>query len=246
MTSSSSDICSIFNELKIDVSITKARSTNSVPVSSLSSIETHSIASDEAHPNDSSSKCKFVNDEKFNFEKLIPDVEQNLCITSIIFYHFDNDKTFILVQKRSKVMSNANRICGPGGKVDPNETWATAIKREVFEESGIDMDQIDTTIWCVAHNLDGREVNTNREGRRVYNVVFAAEIPKDYSYVRPRDLDELDRNFVDLNQKIKNYHKWKDANELLTDRKYNLISFFRLHLKKFLRMVGDRKLGLEK
>ncbi len=172
-----------------------------------------------------------------DFETLIPNVKLKKCIVSIILYHLDEKENIhILVQKRSKLMRNAGEICGPGGTVDPNETWLEALIREVYEESGINLNQISTVIWPVSDNV--------KEDAPVYSVSFAAKIPKNYNYTEPSHIIELDKTFFDNTQtNIKNYHRWINIKSLF---KLNLLRFFRLNVNKFLKIRVKVEKSIEK
>lgn len=173
-----------------------------------------------------------------DFETLIPNVKLKKCIVSIILYHLDEKENIhILVQKRSKLMRNAGEICGPGGTVDPNETWLEALIREVYEESGINLNQISTVIWQVSDNF-------KQDDAPVYSVVFAAKIPKNYNYTEPSHIIELDQTFFDNTQtNIKNYHRWINTKSLF---KLNLLRFFRLNVNKFLKIRVKVEKSIEK
>lgn len=173
-----------------------------------------------------------------DFETLIPNIKVKKCIVSIILYHLDEKENIhILVQKRSKLMKNAGEICGPGGKVDPDETWLEALIREVQEESGIDLNQICTVIWSVSDNFKHNDAP-------VYSVVFAAKIPKNYSYVEPSHKIELDQKFYDYEQDdIKNYHRWINIKSLFS---LYLLRYFRLNLNKFLKIRNKVEKSIEK
>ena len=58
----------------------------------------------------------------------------------------DNGQTGLLFTKRSSTLRrNPREVCYPGGKVDDQESFIEAAKRETFEEIGISKDSID--VW---------------------------------------------------------------------------------------------------
>lgn len=61
-----------------------------------------------------------------------------------------------LVCKRSVVRPHAGKWEFPGGKVEPGETLAEALRRELLEELGIAAD-IGEELWQTQHRYAGRE-----------------------------------------------------------------------------------------
>jgi 8-oxo-dGTP pyrophosphatase MutT (NUDIX family) len=163
----------------------------------------------------------YPNEPDFNSIAIKDDVKA--AIISIILYTPDKKK--VLCQQRSELMTHPNEICGPGGRVDPNETWLEALFREVLEESGIDLKNMNIKIWCVYHNL-----NMKKDYK---NVVFAAEIPFDYKFVKPTHLNELNLKF----SKTENGHKWCNLYKLTHGYCGKLLNYFSLHLSQFERKL---------
>jgi 8-oxo-dGTP pyrophosphatase MutT (NUDIX family) len=152
------------------------------------------------------------------------------CITSIIFYNYYKGKIYILVQKRSKVMTHPGELCSPGGNIDEKETWIDGLRREILEEVGLDLDKTNLNLFCVHHDFGFKN-------KDMYNVVFAAKLNYHYKFIEPTHSDELDKDFCDYSQKkIKNYHRWIEKDKLLNEKEGRLLYFFKVNLIKFLKI----------
>ena len=167
-----------------------------------------------------------------NYETLAVDTTEKKAITSIVFYNSYKGKLYALVQRRSAIMTHKFEICGVGGRVDHGETWLGALKRELLEEAGIQLDDFNIDVWTVYSNLNDSE-------SKVQNVVFAAQLPYLYPFKKPSHLEELDQSFFDHRQgEQKNYHKWLRVDNLLNGKEGKVLFFFKEHLKQFLSKMG--------
>ena len=80
-------------------------------------------------------------------------------MTSIIVYKEDIDKgeyEFLLLQ-RSKNTKMGNMWNLPGGKVEEYETYEEAIKRELKEETNLDLEELDDFGYFMSSVEEGRE-----------------------------------------------------------------------------------------
>lgn len=70
-----------------------------------------------------------LNDENSPKVRLIP------AVNAVVF----NDRREVLLTKRSELVREPGKWCLPGGHFDPGEDWRTAVRREVFEEIGLEV-----------------------------------------------------------------------------------------------------------
>jgi 8-oxo-dGTP pyrophosphatase MutT (NUDIX family) len=172
-----------------------------------------------------------------------PDFENEIAVTSeykavvtLIFYHTFKQKVYILVQKRSSVMSHPGEVCGIGGNVEAGETWLEGLARECLEESGINLFSLDTTIWHLKNNFDNKKLKTTK------SICFVAKLDYKHSFVAPTHSEELDKSFYDETQgNIKNYHKWVHINDLLNGKGMMPLYYFRQDLFVFLKTYREKE-----
>jgi 8-oxo-dGTP pyrophosphatase MutT (NUDIX family) len=165
-----------------------------------------------------------------DYDIVVANTSEIQNITTIILYHFYHRKCYVLVQKRSNLMTHPGEICGPGGKCDPNETWLQSIARETKEECGYDISSCEKgTLWVATHNL-------NDVKSHIHNIGFALEIPFNYKYSKPSYGNELDKKFFDTKQKgARNYHQWVLVDDLLNEKYGPLLKHFRKFLLEFIK-----------
>jgi 8-oxo-dGTP pyrophosphatase MutT (NUDIX family) len=180
-------------------------------------------------------KCKFgectifLTSNDVNYNTTIANETEVQNIANIIYYHTYKRRTYVLVQKRSKLMTHPGEICSPGGRCDPGETWVQSISRESLEECGFDISKHKGILWCASNNLH-KQVN-------IHVVTFAMEIPFRYPFKKPSHSNELDKTFYDSSQTgMKNYHRWEYVNDLLDGKCGPLLQRFRAFLLNFIRI----------
>ena len=72
-----------------------------------------------------------------------------------------NQNEEILIAKRSEDQHQGNKWEFPGGKVESNETSEEALKREIFEELGIDI-QSATEMVTITHEYKETDPNKSK------------------------------------------------------------------------------------
>jgi 8-oxo-dGTP diphosphatase len=70
---------------------------------------------------------------------------------------------------------------GVGGKLEPNETPEESVQREIYEETGLDLENVEAkgvVTWLIDNERTGG----------MYT--FTSEVPDDFEYITPRKVDE--------------------------------------------------------
>ena len=72
-----------------------------------------------------------------------------------------NQNDEILIAKRSKDQHQGNKWEFPGGKIEPNETSKEALRREISEELGIEIQTV-TELITITHEYIEDDPNNNK------------------------------------------------------------------------------------
>lgn len=106
-----------------------------------------------------------------------------ICNTVIAMH---NNKAYVLIGKRSKNMDNAHKLNLPCGYLDWDETLTGAVKRELYEETKLNVDDIlsnknynvlywDEKPWDITSNINTEKQNVTLH----YSLIFVcSELPK--------------------------------------------------------------------
>ena len=109
-----------------------------------------------------------------------------------IIYNYDylkeEDITELVIRTKALIINNKNIILGnenniyqfPGGHLEENETFKECLKREVLEETGIEIDnnEIKRPFMKVTYlNKDWPEVGKNRKCEIYYYLIETSKIP---------------------------------------------------------------------
>jgi 8-oxo-dGTP pyrophosphatase MutT (NUDIX family) len=132
--------------------------------------------------------------------------------------------TYVLIHKRGQGLSNAGTLSGPGGGLDPAETPFDAAKRELLEESGIDMraDPESQFVWL------GRSVGSNGGNFDFYARVYTGGTtpPVNATQNPPSHIAEVANydfavaNFRGFPADQGTRHYWADLDQLLNEFTY--------------------------
>jgi 8-oxo-dGTP pyrophosphatase MutT (NUDIX family) len=115
---------------------------------------------------------------------------RSVAVTGCIGARYNN-KIHFIIEKRGNAegLDNPGKWCLPCGYLDWNESGPDAIKREVWEEVGLDIDVLDTKYqvvvkydymsqpWWVKTEPDENRQNISLRYARVYNIEIG-ELPK--------------------------------------------------------------------
>ncbi len=103
-------------------------------------------------------------------------------------YLKDEDITETVIRMKALIINNKNIILGnenniyqfPGGHLEDNETFEECLKREVLEETGIEIDnnEIKRPFMKVTYlNKDWPEIGKNRKAEIYYYLIETVKIP---------------------------------------------------------------------
>ncbi len=105
---------------------------------------------------------------------------------------FDGQGRCLVLKRSMSSKGNPGKWDFPGGKVDPGEALDQSAKREVLEETGLDIE-----VGCVLGSAES-ESPTNRvaylilEGRTMSGEVQLSEEHEDHAWVEPGKLAGMD------------------------------------------------------
>lgn len=107
----------------------------------------------------------------------------------------------VLIFRRGPGMSGAGFWEFPGGKVEDGESFEGALKREIFEEIGIDI-HVEEKIGENIHQYPTKKIHVHFYWVKIPNQSFTLVEHDAYQYVKPRELDiqilsEADRPIVE-------------------------------------------------
>jgi 8-oxo-dGTP diphosphatase len=105
---------------------------------------------------------------------------------------FDSDKNFLLLKRSLNSKGNPGRWEPPGGKIDPGESFDTAILREVAEETGLNV-----SIQHVAGTAESelpklKIIHLILEGKLESGQVHLSDEHTDFVWVNLEKLKNLD------------------------------------------------------
>lgn len=104
-------------------------------------------------------------------------ISRSVAVMGIIIFLAENDKIYVLGEKRSELMDSPGKWCVPSGYIDWDENGSDSLIREVYEETGIYLPDLGSV--CLSDKNDPfyvhTELNENRQNivlcySRVYNI----------------------------------------------------------------------------
>ena len=109
----------------------------------------------------------------------------------------------VLVLRRAKVDSEPGKLGFPAGKIDDDEHMDDAVRREVFEETGIILNDnvkfVYTDKWDVGTKIVNFSTYYVQLDGEIPDVVLNPEEHSDYLWVSPEDLYNRDDSIHGLN-----------------------------------------------
>lgn len=119
---------------------------------------------------------KFTNvpNKPYNTEDGIIWKSRSVSVNGLIFIYFNDVKyPYVLLTKRSKTMvDEAGKWCIPCGYIDYNETISEGTIREVYEETGFEINLLDKNIFRYIPNFD---IN-DKPNTKLQNITFTTLI----------------------------------------------------------------------
>lgn len=131
-------------------------------------------------------------------------------------YLKDKDITEIVVRMKALIINDKNLILGnenniyqfPGGHLENNETFEECLKREVLEETGIEIEdnEIKRPFMKVTYmNKDWPEVGKNRKSEIYYYLIETSKNPNlgKVNYTEHEKQGNFKIEFIPLNESIR-------------------------------------------
>ena len=113
---------------------------------------------------------KNIPNKCYNTEDGMKWFSRSVAVTGIIVARL-GEKSYLLLTKRSETMEEMpGRWCLPGGYLDWNETLQDALEREVYEETGINLPEINENL---VFNVPEVHISSNLESIRQNIVMFS-------------------------------------------------------------------------
>lgn len=135
---------------------------------------------------------------------------RSVAILGYIFAIY-NENMYVLIGERSKLMDNPNKLNMPCGYLDWDETLFDAFVREMYEETGFDIESVDET------NIS---VKTDEPFRITTNLEAKQNVTLHYGFVFECDtLPEL------THCTESNWVKWINIEDLFTNYKSEDFAF---------------------
>ena len=137
-----------------------------------------------------------------------------------IIYNYDNlkdeDITEIVVRIKGLLINNGNIVIGtansvyqfPGGHLEINETFEECLKREILEETGIELDdsEIKKPFMKITYkNKDWPNVGNNRKSEIYYYYIKTNKVPNldKVKYTEQEKLENFKLEIIPLKDVIK-------------------------------------------
>lgn len=118
------------------------------------------------------------------------DYKTVLCVNILVF----SQGKVLLVKRPMTKKVNPGKYCGIGGKVEPEESFFDAAKRELKEEAGLEIENLKPygVTQSVDHESGAEWVHVNFMGVIPQMITFSVSEEGEFQWVDPSTLVELD------------------------------------------------------
>ncbi len=144
-----------------------------------------------------------------------PELPKNIKISTPLTFAFAGEN-LILAKKKNGWWDIL------GGKIEKKENWEEALKREAFEEAGIEIDFIQIIGYVLAENF-GDEKETGFFGKTILPITMSF-VQKKYEKWKP--LETLEREMFNRKEALELFKKRDDNNQLYEIAK-DVFDFFK-------------------
>ena len=115
---------------------------------------------------------------------------------------FDRDARILLFLTRAPDTTGVARWITPGGGVDPGEDHLQAAKRELFEESGLVLDDLGAPVWGHDFTVEWDNADHDTGHAEFYTAVTNAFEPSQTNWTDDERVDVLESRWWTLSELI--------------------------------------------
>lgn len=115
---------------------------------------------------------------------------------------FDRDNRILLFLTAAPDSTRVARWITPGGGVDPGESHADAATRELFEETGLVVDDLGAPVWAHDFTVEWDAADHDTGHAEFYTTVVDAFEPSNINWTDDEHVDVLEHRWWTLSELI--------------------------------------------
>lgn len=115
---------------------------------------------------------------------------------------FDRDNRVLLFLTTAPDSTRVARWITPGGGVDPGESHADAATRELFEETGLVVDDLGAPVWAHDFTVEWDAADHDTGHAEFYTTVVDAFEPSNLNWTDDEHVDVLEHRWWTLSELI--------------------------------------------